>query len=144
MIDPKNHGSLIGGLVADPEMVNDGKIARLRIAADYAGNDRDNTDNKSGYFNVTYFLNNDDSNTKFVKSQIDKGNLKKGSQVHIIYRLIQDRWSKEGQKNSAVTLVAEALTYAGSGQKPEGGESSSASNSGTGGNSEPSSIPDSF
>lgn len=113
MIDPLNNGNLVGGIVADPELVNDNKILRLRIGVDRAGNDRINRDNDSGYFNVTYFLNNDDPNTKFVRGQLEKGNLKKGSQVHILYRLVQDRWEQEGNKRSAVSLIAESLTYAG-------------------------------
>lgn len=124
MIDSRNNGNLVCGLVADPELMgNDGNVARFRVAADYSGKDRQNPDNKSGYFNVTMFLNEDTPNARFVKDQIGKGNLKKGSQVHILYRLQQDRWEKDGQKFQNVTLVAESLGYAGS-ARSEGGSGS--------------------
>lgn len=134
-LDPRNHGSLVCGLVADPETANNGNILKLRVAADYAGNER-NSDNKSGYFNVTYFLNNDNPNAKFVRKQFEDGKLKKGSQVIVLYRLVQDRWEKDGQKMSSVNLVAEALTYAGSAPREAsasgGGGSSDAGNAGGG------------
>ncbi len=128
MIDGRNNGNLTGGLVADPEILgNNGNVVRLRIASDYAGKDRENPDNRTGYFNVTVFLNDDNTNTKFVRSQIENGNLKKGSQVAILYRLQQDRWEKDGQKMSNVTLVAESLNYAGSGGNRSEGESGGSS-----------------
>lgn len=115
MIDVKNFGHLTGGLVADPELMgNDNNVVRMRVAADYAGKDRSNSDNRTGYFNVTMFLNDDNQNTRFVKDQINKGNLKKGSQVEILYRLQQDRWESDGKKQQNVTLIAESMTYAGS------------------------------
>lgn len=115
MIDVRNFGHLTGGLVADPELLgNDGNVVRMRVAADYAGKDRDDANNRTGYFNVTMFLNEDNSNTKFVKDQIQKGNLSKGSQVEILYRLQQDRWETDGKRQQSVGLIAESLTYAGS------------------------------
>lgn len=127
MIDVRNNGNITGGLVTDPEMVgNNNNVVRLRIASDYAGKDRENPDNRTGYFNVTMFLNDENPNTKFVKSQIDNGNLKKGSQVQILYRLQQDRWEKDGQKQQNVGLIAESLTYAGSANR-EGSASESKS-----------------
>ncbi len=136
MIDARNNGNLIGGLVADPELVgNNNDIVRLRIASDFSGRDANNPDNKTGYFRVTMFLNDDNPNTRFVKGQIEKGNLKKGSQVHILYRLQQDRWDKDGKTMSDVTLVAESLNYAGSAPKSmEAGEPTAAAGN----------IPDEF
>lgn len=123
MIDARNNGNLIGGLVADPELVGPNKdIVRLRIASDYSGRDAANPDNKTGYFRVTMFLSDDNNNTRFVKKQIENGNLKKGSQVHILYRLQQERWEKDGTKMSDVTLVAESLTYAGGAARTSEGD----------------------
>jgi single-stranded DNA-binding protein len=114
MLNAKNFVSLTGGIVADPEKVSD-TIVRFRMACDYSGYEKDNKDNKTGYFDVTYFLSNDNPNVKFVKSQLDAGNLRKGSQVSIIGSLTQDRWATEdGSKRQAVKINAESLTYAGS------------------------------
>lgn len=129
MIDVRNNGNITGRLVADPELMgNDKNVARFRIAADFAGNDRTPDANEAskntGFFNVTMFLNDDTFNTRFVKDQIEKGNLSKGSQVQVLYRLQQDRWEKDGQKFQNVGLIAESLTYAGSPAKEGTGSSS--------------------
>lgn len=124
MLDPKNTIVITGGVVQDPELVN-GNILKLRLAVDYAGSEK-NTQNNSGYFDVTYYLNDEGNrNATFVKSQIDDGKMKKGSQVQIVGRLVQERWSAEdGGGRSRVVIVAEALTYAGGGrpQNTEGGD----------------------
>jgi single-stranded DNA-binding protein len=118
MIDARNFGSITGGLVADPELLGaDNNVVRLRIAADYAGKDREDSNNRTGYFNVTMFLNDDNSNTKFIKGQIDNGNLKKGSQIQVLYRLQQDRWEADGKRQQSVGLIAESISYAGSGSR---------------------------
>ena len=54
MIDPKNVISLTGGVVSDPELIND-KIAKFRMAVDYAGSEK-GSQNNSGYFDVVYYL----------------------------------------------------------------------------------------
>lgn len=129
MLDPRNNVLITGGIVVDPEVVN-GNILKLRIGVDYAGSEK-NSQSNSGYFDVTYFLQNDDNvrNTKWVKEQVDAGNLKKGSQVHIHGRLVQERWSTEDKKNSRVVIIAENIAYVkGSGSKPAE-DSASASSS---------------
>lgn len=115
MIDPRNTSLLTGGIVADPEVVN-GNIAKFRMAVDYAGSEK-GSGNNTGYFDVIYYLNNDDSqrNAKFVRDQIESGKLKKGSQISLVARLVQERWTTDEKKNARVVLVAEALTYASSG-----------------------------
>lgn len=120
--DPKNNGTLICGLVADPELVNDGKIAKLRVAADYAGRDAADPENRSGYFDVVLYKNDNDQNSKFVFGQITDGKMKKGSQVALVYRLNQSRWkADDGGGRNRVELVAEALTYVGGARQTEGG-----------------------
>lgn len=113
MMDPKNFVGLSFGLVAEPETVADGKIIKLRGAADYAGQEK-GTDNRSGYFDITFFVN-DNPNAKFVSDQVAKGNFKKGSQLQLVGRLVQERWETDGKKNSKVVIVAEAITYASGG-----------------------------
>lgn len=127
MIDSRNVGVLSGNLVDDPERVTD-NVVRFRMAVDYAGNDRVNKDNKTGYFSFTYFLNEDNMNSKFVRSQIDAGNLKKGSGVSIAYRLQHARWEKDDQKMSAVELIAESINYSGSRRDSQDDSGSSSSN----------------
>ena len=128
MLDAKNVVMLTGGLTDTPETVNNGKIYKFRLGVDYAGNDRKNTDNKSGYFNVTYFLDDNNPNSKFVKSQVDAGNFDKGTPVQLVGRLVHERWETQDGKNASnVVIIAESITYAGRGGKPEGsGEGSSA------------------
>lgn len=118
MMDPRNVVVLSGGLVADPEKPTE-KIVKLRLAVDYAGRDKDNPDDRSGYFDVTYYLNDDNPNTKFVRGQLDQGNLKKGSSISVVGRLEHDRFkTKEGQKASRVQIVADAISYFGRASKP--------------------------
>lgn len=119
MIDPNNNLNLTCGVVADPEMVTD-NIAKFRVAVDYAGSEK-NSDNSSGYFDVTYYLNSDENkrNCEFVRNQISSGKLSKGSQIRLIGRLVQERWSTDDKKSSKVVIVAENITYA-SRSRPEG------------------------
>lgn len=128
MIDPRNNVNLTFGVVADPEVIND-NILKLRVAVDYAGSEKGGS--TSGYFDVTYYLNNDDNqrNAKFVKSQIDAGNIKKGTQLQGIGRLVQERWTTDDKKGQRVTIVAESLTYAGSAPKKDGESSASGGSS---------------
>lgn len=118
MLDPKNTVNLTFGLVDTPETVNDGKIVKLRAAVDYAGQEK-GSDNRSGYFDVTYFANDGNPNSKFVLSQVESGNFKKGTQLQLVGRLVQERWEKDGKKNSRAVIVAESISYAG-GNRPAG------------------------
>lgn len=117
MLSGKNNVVLTGNLVADPEKVGD-KVLKLRMAVSFAGQDRDNSDDRTGFFSVTYFLN-DTPNAKFVSNQIGAGNLKKGSGVTVLGSLMQERWSKDGQKSSQIVIYAESIDYAG-GARPQG------------------------
>lgn len=109
MLDPKNLVSLTGGLVDSPEIT--GEVAKLRIAVDFAGNER-NSDNKSGYFQVKYFLNSDNPNATFVKNQINNNNFKKGSTLQLVGRLVQERWKDDsGNNRSGIVVIAESITY---------------------------------
>lgn len=139
MMDPKNVTNQTGGLVADPELIDsaNGKIVKLRFAVDFAGQERD-SDNRSGYFDVTYYANDSNPNSKFILSQIEKGNFKKGSQLQIVGRLVQERWKKDDKNGSRVVIVAEGITYAG------GGSSQSKPADSTTSNDAPASLPTSF
>lgn len=125
MIDPKNNVVVTGGLVADPEVINE-NIIKFRVAVDYAGNEK-GSQNTSGYFDVTFYTNNDENvrNAKFVKGQIADGKMKKGSQVSLMGRLVQERWTTDDKKGAKVVIVAEAVTYAG-GNRPATADNSGA------------------
>lgn len=136
MLDPKNIINLTAGVVADPEIVND-RIAKFRVAVDYAGSEK-GSQSTSGYFDITYYLKDNDGfankNASFVHSQITGGKMKKGSQISIIGRLLQERWQQDNQNRSKVVVVAEHVTYAasapkGDSVKSEGSSSSPAGNS---------------
>jgi len=112
MIDPKNIVNMTCGIVADPEMVHE-NILKLRVACDYSGDEKD-SDNRSGYFDVTYFFNDGNFNADFVRKQVESGNFKKGSQIQLVGSLRQRRWkTEEGASRSMVDIRAESITYAG-------------------------------
>jgi hypothetical protein len=138
MIDPRNVVSITAGVVADPELIND-KIAKLRVAIDYAGSEKGATAS-SGYFDVVYYLKDGDNfgskNAKFVHTQIVDKKMKKGSQIQLIGRLVQERWQQEDVNRSRVVIVAESVSYVGS-AAPKTAEKSDSS-------SESKFIPDQF
>lgn len=124
MLDPQNLVNLSGGIVADPEFVADGRILKMRIAIDYAGSEKD-SDNKSGYFDVIYYVKDNNGftskNASFVAAQINDGKMKKGSSVSLIGRLLQERWKQDEKNQSKTVIVAEHLTY---GQRSSGNNGS--------------------
>lgn len=115
MLDAKNTVNLTCGLVADPEMPVE-TIAKFRVGVDYAASDKD-SDNNSGFFDVTYYLNDGSSNAEWVKRQISDGKLGKGSQVQVLGRLVQERWKTTEGNRSKVVIVAESMTYASTNRK---------------------------
>jgi hypothetical protein len=138
MIDPRNVVSITAGVVADPELIND-KIAKLRVAIDYAGSEK-GASASSGYFDRVYYLKDGDNfsskNAKFVHTQIVDKKMKKGSQIQLIGRLVQERWQQEDVNRSRVVIVAESVSYVGS-AAPKTAEKSDSS-------TESKFIPDSF
>lgn len=140
MIDPNNNLNLTCGVVADPEMPTE-NIAKLRVAVDYAGSEK-GSDNSTGYFDVTYYLNSDDNkrNCEFVRNQISSGKLAKGSQIRLIGRLVQERWSTDDKKSSKVVIVAENITYASRGRSENASSTSSSSTVGAAESVAPSSF----
>lgn len=117
----KNLVALTGGLVADPEVHKD-TVVSMRLGVDYAGSDSESKGLGSGYFDLTYYLDDNDPNSQFVKRQLEAGNLKKGSQVSVAGSLRQKRWkdSNSGQSRQNVVIIVDDLTYAGGGRNTEG------------------------
>lgn len=145
MLDPQNLVTITGGLVADPEVIN-GRIMKCRVALDYAGSEKD-SDNKSGYFEIVYYLKNNNGftndNASFVSGQIDSGKLKKGSTVSVVGRLLQERWKgQDGKGASRVVIVVEHLGYAKSSRSSA--PSTSSEGSQTQAASSSNSVPSSF
>jgi single-stranded DNA-binding protein len=128
MLDPKNMVTLTAGIVADPEVIND-KIAKFRIAIDYAGSEK-GSQSTSGYFDVTYYLKDANGyvnkNASFIHNQITDGKMKKGSQVSIIGRLVQERWQQDNSNRSKVVIIAEHMAYAAN-SSPKSSDASSGS-----------------
>lgn len=113
MLDPQNLVTISGGIVSDPEVVND-RILKIRLGVDYAGSEKD-SDNNNGYFDIVYYLKDNNGftnkNASFVAGQIGEGKMKKGSTVSIIGRLVHERWKQDDQPRSKVVVVAEHMTY---------------------------------
>lgn len=143
MLDPQNLVTISGGLIADPEVVNE-KIMKIRLGVDYAGSEKD-SDNNSGYFDVVYYMKDNNGftskNASFVSSQIQAGKMKKGSTVSIIGRLVQERWKQDEQNRSRIVIVAEHMTY---GQRAGGAKSESATSSPASAPAANTSVPQSF
>lgn len=114
MLDPNNMINISGGIVADPEVVANGKIAKFRIGVDYSASDKD-SENNSGYFDVVYYMKDNSGhvskNASFVDSQISASKMKKGTSLSIIGRLVQERWKQDGNNRSRVVIVAEHIGY---------------------------------
>jgi single-stranded DNA-binding protein len=143
MIDPRNTVILTAGIISDPELVANGNIAKFRIAVDYAGSEK-GAGASSGYFDVVYYLKDGsdfaNKNASFVAGQINGGKMKKGSQIQLVGRLVQERWQQDNQNRSKVVIAAESITYAGSAyQKKDDASSTSAPKAATSNN-----VPDEF
>jgi len=114
MIDPKNLINITGGVVSDPELIND-KIAKFRVAVDYAGSEK-GSDNNTGYFDIVYYLKDSSGfvgkNASFMHGQISDSKIKKGSKLTIVGRLVQERWKQDDQNRNRVVIVAEHISYA--------------------------------
>lgn len=144
MLDPKNSVNITAGIVSDPEVVANGNIIKLRVAIDYAGNEK-GTGTTSGYFDIVYYLKDGNDfaskNASFVSKQINEGKMKKGSQVQILGRLVQERWTQDNQNRSKIVVVAEAMTYVGSSYQKNG---ESGSSSGGAAKQSSNNVPDEF
>lgn len=145
MLDPKNVITITGGVVADPELIND-KIAKFRLAVDYAGSEK-GSQNNSGYFEIVYYLKSGNDfaskNAEFLHGQITSGKIKKGSTIQLVGRLVQERWQQDNQNRSKVVIVAESVSYVMSGgsNKSAGSTNSTTTSSS---NQEYNSVPDQF
>ena len=144
MLDAKNVVTISGGVVSEPELIND-KIAKFRLAVDYAGSEK-GSQNNSGYFDIVYYLKDGNdfasTNAKFLHTQITSGKLKKGSPIQLIGRLVQERWQQDNSNRSKIVIVAESVSYAASTYTKSSDSNSSSGSSESSSNS--SSVPNQF
>lgn len=112
MIDPQNIVMIQGGLTRDPEVNND--LVMLSVAVDNAGSVKDQK-NASGFFDVKVWTNNSkyspEAFGESIKNAIANGELKKGTRVSIVGRLVHERWETDKGKGSRVTITAESVTF---------------------------------
>jgi single-stranded DNA-binding protein len=140
MLDPQNLIIINGGFVADPEIIN-GKIFKATLAVDYAASDK-NSDNNTGYFDVVYYLKDNNGfvgkNANFVSNQLESSNFKKGTQVSVVGRLLQERWKQDEGNRSKIVIIAEHISYG------KSSKSSSSSTDSSATSSQVASVPNSF
>jgi len=105
MLKANNCFTVAAGIVSDPEIVN-GNILKLRVAIDNAGYEK-GSDDYTGYFDAVYFLNDEGSkqNAEWVRKQIDAGNMKKGSQVWLLWGLRQERYMTNEDKKASKNVL---------------------------------------
>ena len=107
-----NRVVLTGNLTADPELREAGstQVCKLRVAC----NTRRKVDGEwtevPNYFDVTVWGAQGENCAKY---------LEKGRPVAIDGRLEWRSWEKDGEKRSAVEIVAESVQFLGSGQARE-------------------------
>ena len=102
-----NSVNIIGRLVRDPEQVatqSGTEMTTFSIAVD------DGKDEVS-YYDVKCFKKTAELVARYKK---------KGEQVGVSGHLKQDRWEKDGQKRSAVRIIADRVTFVGSRQDAAG------------------------
>ncbi len=97
-----NNVVLTGNLTRDPEKVENSKdmdIAKFSIAVNRRGKDAG-----ADFFNITAFQ----QQAKNVLAYLEKGR-----KVAVEGRLQLDQWEKDGQKRSAVRVIANSVNFLG-------------------------------
>ena len=115
MLNTQNAVVISGRLTADSKLVADGKLLTFSIAVDNSGSDRDNSDQRTGFFDCKIWLTDSQwSAAGFVDSVRklqESGRLNKGAPVGIVGSLTHDRWSdNEGNKRSSIAINVESIT----------------------------------
>ena len=106
-----NHVGIIGRLTRDAELVNVGQTVKadLSIAVNRSRKQADGSwTDETSFFDFTLWGKTAEGLKPF---------LTKGKQVAVEGHLKQDRWEKEGQKFSKVSIVAENVQLLGGNQK---------------------------
>ncbi|MCL2521065.1 MAG: single-stranded DNA-binding protein [Spirochaetaceae bacterium] len=103
-----NNVTLVGRLTRDAELkyTNNGMaLTKLSIAVNSAKKDGDSWVNEASFFEVTLWGKQGESLNSY---------LTKGQQLGIEGRLRQERWEKDGQQQSRVSIVANNVMLLGS------------------------------
>lgn len=104
---------LIGNLTRDPELRSTSggtSVAQLSVAVNERVKSGGEWGDRVSFFDVTVWAGQAENAAKW---------LSKGSPVAVDGRLTQDRWEHEGQKRSAVKVIAENVTFLPSGERRE-------------------------
>lgn len=102
-----NTVAIIGNLTRDAELSyfnNGGAVAKFSIASNRSRKDGDQWISEANFFEISYFGK---------PAEAIKPYLLKGKKVAIQGSLKQDRWEKDGQKFSKVTIVANSVELLG-------------------------------
>lgn len=106
MASSLNTVALIGNLVRDPELRQAGStsVCALRIAVNdrRKNNATGEWEDKPGFFDVTVFAGQGENCAKF---------LSKGSRIGVSGKLDYREWEKDGQKRSAVQIIANDVVF---------------------------------
>jgi len=90
-----NTVNIIGNLTADPKKVNE-QVVNFSIAVSRKYKDKEEV----SFFNCTAFGKTGDVIMRYMS---------KGKKIGVTGRLQQQRWEKNGQKNSMVKIIAEQI-----------------------------------
>jgi single-strand DNA-binding protein len=100
-----NRVVLTGNLTADPELVADGRVCKLRLAVNGREKRQGEWQDYASYFDVTVFG---------AQGQNCKQYLAKGRPIAVDGRLRQRRWTTpEGQNRAAVEVIADSVQFLG-------------------------------
>lgn len=112
---------IIGNLTRDSELksVGDSKILNFSIAVNRSIKKGDQWVSEASYFDCTMFGSRADSLSAY---------LKKGKKVGIVGELKQDRWEKDGQKFSKVTIIVNEIELLGGSESDKTVEPSATDN----------------
>jgi single-strand DNA-binding protein len=98
-----NNLTIDGNLVRDGEVrfTNDGKAI---LSFSIAHNEKTGDKETVHYFDITVF-------GKHAEYLADAGFAKKGNNVLVAGRLVQQRWEKDGQKRSAIKIIGNQCSF---------------------------------
>lgn len=111
-----NSVQLIGHLVSDPEvkyLPSGDPVAKFALAVDRAG-DKEADGYAAGFFDVECWGKT---------AELVEQYLSKGRQVGVTGRLKHHKWEQDGNKRSKVEVVASHVTFVGSKDDGDGGQS---------------------
>ncbi len=106
-----NSVTLLGRLTADPELrsTKDGTpVTTINLAINEYHGTGENKKEETLFIKVTIWKRTAEATAEYCK---------KGSTVLVSGRLKQEKWEKDGQKHSTVTVTAQTVQFIGGGKK---------------------------